>query len=131
MKGGSGGGGGAGKYCFGGLLSENNIVRGEKIKVVNNTFTKLEYLPYYDSDKCFGNRGGDGKNSNPYHGGGGGGAGGPGGDTYNCASTSENNNKGFGGIGKLCAITGENIYYAGGGGGGNYTNYNNYAYFFE
>jgi hypothetical protein len=126
LNGGSGGGGGAGNYCFGGLLSENNIVRGEKVKVINNTSTKLEYLPYYDSDKCFGNRGGDGKNSNPYHGGGGGGAGGPGGDTYNCASTSENNNKGFGGIGKLCDITGENIYYAGGGGGGNYTNYNNY-----
>ena len=118
LKGGSGGGGG-GSYR-GGLLKDGNIINTEIISISNNFDNEKSNKPNYNSDKCFGNRGGIGRYDSVYtYCGGGGGAGGIGGDTYNVVSTETDNDKGYGGIGIKCNITGTNKYYAGGGGGSN------------
>ncbi len=126
-SGGSGGGGGG--SFRGGLLSNDNIVNGEKVNVINNFDNEKSSKPIYDNHKCFGNRGGIGRyNNGGYtYGGGGGGAGAIGGDVHNSSSTDIHNDKGYGGNGIECNITGINKYYGGGGGGANISH--NQAYY--
>jgi N-acetylneuraminic acid mutarotase len=100
-----GGGGGAVKWIE---VAQPNEQVGSSGGLGNNDEIRNAYNIHTDEQ---GNPGGNGRDSTSGGGGGGGGAGGPG-------ANSSSGNGGTGGIGREIDITGENVYYAGGGSGG-------------
>ena len=122
QNGGSGGGGSSRTSSYGGVLSTENIYRGNVVMPINNTAAhNFSNEPSYNSPFVFGNEAGRASGyHSPYLGSGGGGAGGRGVDSYG-TSHDANNASGVGGPGKAINITGESKYYAAGGGGGNWS----------
>ena len=134
-NGGSGGGAGGKDYLYGGLLSKENIVNGGFVGVGRNVYSGSA-VPYYMSDKVFGNEGGLGNGDNPWGGGGGGGAGARGADSNSTNPTTNNVNKGGDGLALVNNVDlkthfaiksteighhyNGRVYFAGGGGGGNW-----------
>jgi hypothetical protein len=134
-NGGSGGGAGGKDYLYGGLLSKENIVNGGFVGVGRNVYSGSA-VPYYMSDKVFGNEGGLGNGNTPWGGGGGGGAGARGADSNSTNPTTNNVNKGGDGLALVNNVDLKShfaiksteighhyngrVYFAGGGGGGNW-----------
>ena len=128
--GGGGGGSEAYNYSSAGQVRTDPISKGLSGSSGGGGATR------YTSARAMAVAGGDGIDGQGYHGGsatngaatanqshihcwagGGGGAGGPGGDGV-CTKDSGTGSAGVGGIGRICSITGKDVYYAGGGGGG-------------